>query len=169
MESIGELLRDARHRKQVSLEDVARTTKVKMDILEKLEADEFDRLASPTYAKSFLKLYADYLGLDSHALVDAYLKSQGGLRRQGLQVETAAAVKAKRSELLLPVQRVIAMVAGLTLLVVIIFASYALWTRWHQRHVEPSRPVATLPKLEYEAYYKPKNVPTPASLDLPGK
>ena len=83
MESIGEILREARHHKRASLEDASRATRIKMDILEQLEADEFDRLAAPAYTKGFLKLYSEYLGLDSQAMVDAYLRSQGGLRRQG--------------------------------------------------------------------------------------
>ncbi len=78
MESIGENLREARHNKKVSLEDASRATRIKIDILEQLESDEFDRLAAPTYTKGFLRLYAEYLGLDSQSSVDAYLKSQGG-------------------------------------------------------------------------------------------
>src|SRR2546425_558030 len=95
MESIGDILREARHAKQASLEDAARSTKIKLEILERLEADEFSALAAPMYTKGFLKLYAEFLGLDASAIVDAYLKSQGGLRRQGLHVETEAALRAK--------------------------------------------------------------------------
>jgi len=51
MESIGENLREARHNKKVSLEDVSRATRIKMEILEQLESDEFDRLAAPAYTK----------------------------------------------------------------------------------------------------------------------
>ena len=83
MESIGEILREARHHKRVSLEDASRATRIEMDILEQLEADEFNKLAAPAYTKGFLKLYSEYLGLDSQAMVDAYLRSQGGLRRAG--------------------------------------------------------------------------------------
>src|SRR6266404_7902177 len=67
MESIGEILREARHNKRASLEDASRATRIKMDILEQLEADEFDKLAAPAYTKGFLKLYSEYLGLDSQA------------------------------------------------------------------------------------------------------
>ncbi len=165
MNSIGEQLRSARHEKQVSLEDVARVTRIKLDILEKLEADEFDRLVSPTYAKSFLKMYAEHLGLDAPALVQAYLQSQGGLRRQGLQVETVAATRARRpGELRLPVKRVVAAVAGMTLLVIVVLVAYSLWARWHQRQIEP-RPAAALPTLDYEAAYTPKHIPVPDSLE----
>jgi hypothetical protein len=53
MESIGETLSEARQAKRASLEDASRATKIKIEILEQLEADEFDRLAAPTYTKGF--------------------------------------------------------------------------------------------------------------------
>jgi len=83
MDSIGETLREARHNKKASLEDASRATKIKFEILEQLEADEFDRIAAPAYTKGFLKLYSEYLGLDSQSITEAYLRSQGGLRRRG--------------------------------------------------------------------------------------
>src|SRR5438093_1493867 len=105
METVGEILRQARHDRRVSLEDAARVTKIKLDILEHLEADEFDQLAGPMYTKGFLTLYAEYLGLDGRDVVDAYVRSQGGLRRQGLQVETEASARARKpNELQLPVR-----------------------------------------------------------------
>ena len=72
MESIGENLREARHNRKVSLEDASRATRIKIEILEQLESDEFDRLPAPAYTKGFLKLYAEYLGLDSQSIVDAH-------------------------------------------------------------------------------------------------
>ncbi len=166
MDSIGETLREARHQKEVSLEDVARQTKVKMDILEKLEAGEFDQLVSPTYAKGFLKMYAEYLGLDSASLVEAYVKSQGGLRRQGLQVETVAATRKRRpGELKLPVRELIAVVGGLTVAVLVVVVIVSVWGRRRAPSPKPAPPAKTtsvLPKLEYEAYYTPQNLPTPA-------
>src|SRR5260221_13937101 len=115
MESIGETLRGARHQKHASLEDASRATRIKMDILEQLEADEFDRLAAPTYTKGFLRLYAEYLGLDSQSLEDAYLRSQGGLRRQGVHMEAGKIIRAtKPSELQLALGIVRLVVVALT-------------------------------------------------------
>ena len=169
MESIGETLREARHNKKASLEDAARATKIKLDILERLEADEFDQLAAPMYTKGFLKLYAEFLGLDASAIVDAYLKSQGGLRRQGLHVETEAAIRAKKPrELQMPLGSVVRVVAALTLAVVIALVGGRWWL-----HRKPAGPAATktvtLPHAEFDAYYQPKNRPAPELLDPSGK
>ena len=192
MESIGDKLREARHNRKASLEDAARTTKIKLEILEKLESDEFNKLAAPMYTKGFLKLYAEYLGLDSTEVVDAYLKSQGGLRRQGLHVETEAAIRARTPrELQLPLASVARVVAALTLAVVLVLTAHYLWTRRsHKTPVpavappasakapaaEPSpapptsvKALATLPAADFEAFYQPKKNPATELLDVSGK
>lgn len=175
MESIGETLREARHNKMATLEDAARTTKIKLDILEKLEADEFNRLAAPMYTKGFLKLYAEYLGLDSQAVVDAYLHSQGGLRRQGLQLDTDANIRARKPrELQLPIRSVVLVVAGLTVAVVLGLLGKVLLSRHAQKTPPPSPPtdqattaLPNLPKADFDAYYQPKTRPAPAVLESP--
>ena len=169
MESIGETLRAARHTKKASLEDVSRATKIKIDTLEKLEADDFAGLAAPMYTKSFLKMYADYLGIDSAGLVEAYLKSQGGLRRQGLQLETEATLRSRRAvELELPVGTVIGVVAVISVVALVGFAGHQLWTH-RQALPLPAHKPAVLPAADFEAYYEPKTKPAPAVLEAPAK
>jgi cytoskeleton protein RodZ len=166
-ESIGETLREARHQRKASLEDVARATKIKTDILEKLEADDFNALAAPLYTKAFIKLYAEFLGLDSAAVVETYLKSQGGLRRQGLHVETEAAIRARKPrELQLSMAAVLRVVAVLTALVVVVTVTRYFWMR--RAPVAAAKPAA-LPAADFEAVYHPKNKPGPALLDPSGK
>jgi cytoskeletal protein RodZ len=170
METIGSQLRAARHAKQASLEDVARVTKIKLDVLEKLEADEFTGLPAPMYVKAFLKKYGEYLGLDGGALADEYLRSQGGLRRQGLQLETEATLRARRNrELALPLDLIIKLVAGATLIVLLVLAARAAW-RWRtERKAQPAATKPTLPPANVAPYYQPKK-PIPAeTLDVPGK
>lgn len=184
MESIGQILREARHAKMASLEDAARATKIKIDILEKLEADQFDQLVAAMYTKGFLKLYAEYLGLDSQAIVDSYLRSQGGLRRQGLQVETEAAIRARKPpELKLPIRSVIRVVATVTVAVVLALIARHLWSRGGSSLTRVRQPTqeqkaspaaaaktpAALPRADFDAYYQPKTKPAPEWLNPSGK
>ena len=163
MDSIGDLLQEARQGKQLTLEDVARATKIKLDILERMEADEFDRLAAPAYTRGFLKLYADYLGLDSRSLVDAYLKSQGGLRRHGLQLETEASARARKPrELQFPMRAVVLAVVGFTAVVLVTLVVKSLVNR---PSPAPAAAAAPWPKVE-DAYYQPKTHPAPELLDV---
>jgi cytoskeletal protein RodZ len=167
MESIGETLRGARHNKRASLEDASRATKIKMEILEQLEADEFDRLAAPTYTKGFLRLYAEYLGLDGQSLVDAYLRSQGGLRRQGLHMETEKTIRARKPrELKLPLGSVGLVVAGLTVAVFGVVLGKNSIARRASSRTQPAaaaEPAASkqpsVPKADFDAYYQPKAKP----------
>jgi cytoskeletal protein RodZ len=178
MESIGENLREARHNKKVSLEDASRATRIKIDILEQLESDEFDRLAAPAYTKGFLKLYAEYLGLDGQSIVEAYLRSQGGLRRQGLHVETEKAIRARKPrELQLPLRSVGLVVFGLTLAVFAVVVGKSVLSRRSSSAARPAETSQTttvasqpgVPKADFDAYYQPKPKPAPELVETAGK
>ena len=56
--TIGEVLRLARINQGMSLEDLQKKTDIQLELLEAMEADDFDRLPSPFYARSFLRKYA---------------------------------------------------------------------------------------------------------------
>ncbi|MCG3148533.1 MAG: hypothetical protein PCFJNLEI_01977 [Verrucomicrobiae bacterium] len=169
MDSIGEQLRAARHAKKLSLDDVARVTKIKVDILEKIEAEDYAHLSAPMYTKGFIKMYAEHLGLDGPAFVNAYLRSQGGLRRQGLHIETEAQIQARRQrELQLPLGSVLRVVAALTVAVVLAFGLHHWWTN-RQTTPAPAANPAALPVADFEAYYQPKTKPAPVLLEPPAK
>ena len=53
--TIGEVLRLARINQGLSLEQLQRKTDIQLDMLEALESDDFDKLPSSFYARSFLK------------------------------------------------------------------------------------------------------------------
>jgi len=181
MESIGENLREARHRKKVSLEDASRATRIKIDILEQLEADEFDRLAAPTYTKGFLKLYAEYLGLDGPTIVEAYLRSQGGLRRQGLHMETEKAIRARKPrELQLPMRSVGLVVLAGTVVVLAVVIGKSVSARRRSAATQQSVASANanttvtagppdVPKADFDAYYQPKPRPAMELVEPAGK
>jgi cytoskeletal protein RodZ len=66
--SIGRILRDARTEKNISLEQASKNTKIHLNILKVLESEDIETLGT-VYAKSFLKLYAEYLGVDKEAIL----------------------------------------------------------------------------------------------------
>jgi cytoskeletal protein RodZ len=63
MVRLGNLLHQHRLRKKLSLEEVARGTKIKQTFLAAIERGEYHKLPSPAYAKGFVINYAAYLGL----------------------------------------------------------------------------------------------------------
>jgi hypothetical protein len=72
MADIGTTLREARMRARISIDEVETRTKIRAKYLRAIENEEWDLLPGPVYAKSFLRTYGDFLGLDSRMLVDEY-------------------------------------------------------------------------------------------------
>src|ERR1700760_1233892 len=72
MEQIGARLREARMRAKIDINQVESDTKIRAKYLRAMENEEWDLLPGEIYAKTFLRTYADYLGLDSRELVDDY-------------------------------------------------------------------------------------------------
>lgn len=71
LHSAGELLRRAREQKNLSLEDIAKKTRIPQRHLKSVESGDFDALPGRTYAIGFAKSYARTVGL-----VDASIGSQ---------------------------------------------------------------------------------------------
>ncbi|WP_424658893.1 helix-turn-helix domain-containing protein [Desulfofundulus sp.] len=63
------MLREARHARGLSLEQVEAETKIRRKYLEALEEEAFDVLPGRVYVRGFLRNYARFLGLDAGALV----------------------------------------------------------------------------------------------------
>jgi helix-turn-helix protein len=72
MPEIGETLRETRTRRRIDMADVESATKIRAKYLRALENEEWDLLPGPTFVKTFLRTYAEYLGLDSRLLVEEY-------------------------------------------------------------------------------------------------
>jgi hypothetical protein len=72
MPGIGDTLREARVRQRVNIEELEQTTKIRAKYLRALENEEFGLLPGPTYVKSFLRTYAEKLGLDPQILVEEF-------------------------------------------------------------------------------------------------
>ncbi|HEX8103898.1 MAG TPA: helix-turn-helix domain-containing protein [Solirubrobacteraceae bacterium] len=72
MPDIGATLHEARLRRKVDIVEVEAETKIRARYLRALEEEEWDLLPGPTYVKTFLRTYGEYLGLDAKLLVEEY-------------------------------------------------------------------------------------------------
>jgi transcriptional regulator with XRE-family HTH domain len=72
MPTIGDTLREARMRQRLDIADVEARTKIRAKYLRALENEEFGMLPGPTFVKTFLRTYAEALGLDPQVLVEEY-------------------------------------------------------------------------------------------------
>jgi cytoskeleton protein RodZ len=71
---IGQTLREARLRRQLDISTVEERTKIRAKYLRALENEEWELLPGTTYARTFLRGYAEFLGLDAQLLVDEYVR-----------------------------------------------------------------------------------------------
>jgi cytoskeleton protein RodZ len=72
MPDIGATLREARMHARIDISEIESETKIRAKYLRALENEEWDLLPGPTYVKSFLRTYADALGLDGKLLIEEY-------------------------------------------------------------------------------------------------
>jgi len=59
-------------RARIDISEIEAETKIRAKYLRALENEEWDLLPGPTYVKSFLRTYADALGLDGKLLIEEY-------------------------------------------------------------------------------------------------
>ena len=75
MPPIGETLRDARMRRGLDVADIEERTKIRAKYLRALEGEEWDQLPGPTFVRTFLRTYAEVVGLDGALLIEQYRSS----------------------------------------------------------------------------------------------
>jgi len=71
---IGQSLREARERRGIALPEAESATMIRARYLEALEVERFELLPEGPYLRSFLREYAEYLGLDGDILVAEYVR-----------------------------------------------------------------------------------------------
>ena len=69
MVEIGQLLRQTREAKELSLADVEEQTRIRQRYLSALESGDWDEMPNLVAARGFLRTYANFLGLDADELV----------------------------------------------------------------------------------------------------
>lgn len=75
-ETIGQRLKRLRLSRQISLEKAAEATRIRPHYLQALEEDNYSAMASAAQGRGFLRLYADYLGLDLEAAMNELHRSE---------------------------------------------------------------------------------------------
>ncbi len=112
MSGIGETLRERRMALRIDVHEVEEATKIRAKYLRALENEEYNLLPGNAYVKSFLRTYADYLELDSRALVDQF-------RSEGHVSEEEALTYVPSADVAAPRRRLWLLVAGVLIVIVL--------------------------------------------------
>ena len=137
--TIGEVLRLARINQGLSLDELQKKTEIQLDMLEAMEADDFDQLPSPFYTRSFLKKYAWAVELDDQIVLDAYdsgsmiTYEEVDVDEDELTGRRRSSKKNKRKTSFLPLFYFV-----LFALSIVIFVTYYVWNYIQTQPEEPS-------------------------------
>jgi cytoskeleton protein RodZ len=79
-DGVGNKLRAARTRRELSLQQAEEETKIRARYLQALENEDWDQLPGDTYARAFIRTYAALLGLDGDRLAEEQRRRRGASR-----------------------------------------------------------------------------------------
>ncbi|MDD5495745.1 MAG: DUF4115 domain-containing protein [Candidatus Omnitrophica bacterium] len=168
--NIGERLKKAREAKSLTFERIQKETHVHSSVLSALEDGTFYSSSTATYAKSFLKKYAAYLGLDAEALGREYAQLCPA-RETAVKKPDIDTMDAIRSDI---VSKVIYFISAAIILIAVIFFLSFIWKKIasvfsgsktvkaasvarSRRAVSPV--ISSTKKKEFPKISIPKNVP----------
>lgn len=69
---LGDLLRETREQKNLSLDDVEKGTNIRKLYIKSIEEGNYEKLPGEVFLKGFIKTYGKFLGLDSQKLIEQY-------------------------------------------------------------------------------------------------
>lgn len=132
--ALGTKLRQAREARGLSIDDVAQALRLSARIVAALEDDAFERLPGPTYARGYLRNYAQFLGLSPQPLIDAYNNLPAASQRADIS-GLAPVHQVTSSDILVRL--------GTVAVAVIVLGLAALWWSGHEATTVYSPPSAT--------------------------
>ena len=117
-------LKQARESKRLTLEDVARETKISPRILQQMEAGAYEKLPGELYAKSFLKQYTQFLKIDTEAILEQYQQRSYEASRGRGKGSYQNSQERKRNKKVIPL---FFSVAGIVFILFVVTRATALW------------------------------------------
>ncbi|HVY66523.1 MAG TPA: helix-turn-helix transcriptional regulator, partial [Gammaproteobacteria bacterium] len=70
--NLGQILRDARVAKDLTIEQIATELRIEARQLAALEDNRFEQIGVPVFVKGYVRQYAQRLGLDQRSLMEMY-------------------------------------------------------------------------------------------------
>ena len=120
----GPLLRRAREKRGLSLQQVAATTKISARVLEALERNDISKLPGGIFSRSFVRAYAREVGLDPEDTVVKFIEAFPPESEEQTPAAASHAVDAESFESGRRTAVTLLQILGISVLVVIIVAVY---------------------------------------------
>lgn len=114
---VGQKLYETRINKNLSIDQIAKATKIRPNFLTAIEKGEYDKLPSFTYAQGFVCNYADFLSLPRDEILALFRREVDEKKHIKVLPDTLTVPKSSIIPRLYLHQAVIAFLLGLTILV----------------------------------------------------
>lgn len=138
MKTVGQILKEHREIKLYTLDDVEKTTKIRKELLEALEADDYSKLPPSTFVQGFIKNYGKFLNLNQAKLLAIFRRDFEAQKHPPIVLESFAN-PLNQSKLKLTPSRILGLAIAL---VVIGFFTY-LWFEYRQFIGGPSLEISS--------------------------
>lgn len=127
MRTVGQILKEAREAKLYSLEEIEKHTKIRVELLEALEKDEYEKLPPSTFVQGFIKNYGKFLNLETEKLLAIFRRDYEAKKHPPIIMQSFKKPIGTKKISITP-----ARILGLTVsLIVIGFFAY-LWIEYRQ-------------------------------------
>lgn len=161
MRTVGQILKEERERKFYTLEEIEKVTKIRIELLQALEDDDYKKLPPATFVQGFIKNYGRFLGLDTNKLLAVFRREFSEHRNPPRIMSSFSKPLSSSKFNLTPSKLVSLVVASL----VLIFFSY-LWFEYRFLVLAPPLDI-TSPKDQETT--KLENVEVKGKTDPEGK
>lgn len=121
---IGQILKEEREAKNLTLDDIQDMTKIQKRYLQAIEDNEFHRLPGRFYARAFIKEYALVLGLDPNTLL-SYFDAENVQQEETVQY---ANVRRSRRATAAKSKSILSFLPTVIVIVLIISVLFIAWT-----------------------------------------
>lgn len=139
MLTVGEILKTAREKKGLTVQDVEKKIRVRSKFLSAIEKNDWSQFTSNVYISGIIKNYASFLGIDSNRALAFF-------RREYEKREEDANFKEKLSRKLLISERRRSTVIGLSIVAVLFFSyfGYQMYRYLMPPSLKISEPIETV-------------------------
>lgn len=72
MRTVGRILKEEREKKFYTLDEIEKITKIRRELLQALEAGQYNKLPPATFVQGFIKSYGKFLGLNTEKLLSYF-------------------------------------------------------------------------------------------------
>ena len=135
MTELGEKLKEARQARRVSLREIEAATKISVGALESLERGDYAKLPGGIFSRSFVRAYADAVGLDADAVVEEFAadfarwqkEAERNVKRPEITADDLEFVERQRKAL--RTLRIVLVVGAIGVIALIAYAVLVWWPR----------------------------------------